>query len=67
MKSRPIIVRVEATYHLTVQEGDSVRQGQRLCEAPEAETEGICPVSGVVRRIQFDPEHHEFMISISKE
>jgi Na+-translocating ferredoxin:NAD+ oxidoreductase RnfC subunit len=67
MKSGPIIVRVEATYHLTVQEGDAVRKGQRLCEAPETEAECICPASGVVRRIRFDPEHHEFMISISKE
>jgi Na+-translocating ferredoxin:NAD+ oxidoreductase RnfC subunit len=66
MNSDETILRVDATYHLIVQEGQTVTQGQRLCDGIEAEPDCICPVSGTVQTIRFDPEHHEFVISVRK-
>ena len=66
MKPDKVVFRVDATYHLTIQEGEIVRRGQKFCEGPHIEAECICPVSGIVRRIRFDPERHEFAISVSK-
>jgi Na+-translocating ferredoxin:NAD+ oxidoreductase RnfC subunit len=66
MKREDITVRVDATYHLTVQAGDAVKRGQRLCEAPETETNSICPASGVIRSIRFDAERHEFVVSLAE-
>jgi Na+-translocating ferredoxin:NAD+ oxidoreductase RnfC subunit len=65
MRREKITLRLDATYHLMVQAGQTVTRGQRLCEDPEPEAECICPVSGTVQSVQFDPEHHEFVISVS--
>lgn len=66
MRPGEITLRVDATYHLTVQEGQTVRRGQRICEGPKIEADCVCPASGTIQSIQFDAEHHEFVISISK-
>ena len=64
MTAKPIILRVDATYHLKVQEGDRIRPADRLCEGPNENGRLAAPVSGIVKRIQFDPGRHEFVIAI---
>jgi Na+-translocating ferredoxin:NAD+ oxidoreductase RnfC subunit len=65
MNAKQVLVRVDATYRLTVHEGGAVSAGQKLCEASGTNEECICPVSGTIRSIRFDPDHHEFAISIA--
>ena len=65
MSVRRSILRVEATYDLTVKVGDRVRQGERLSQNPEPGAAAASPVTGVVRSIRFDPERHEFVITVA--
>lgn len=60
-----VTLRLDATWHLTVAVGDTVRRGQRMNEGPETNESSRAPVSGIVKSIQFDPDHHEFVIVIA--
>lgn len=57
-------IRIDATVSPAVCAGDAVHEGQNLCAA-DAGGSHICPVSGVVQEVRFDPAAHEFVISIS--
>jgi len=57
-----VTLRLDATWHLTVAVGDTVRRGQKMNESPETDESSRAPVSGTVKSIQFDPGHHEFVI-----
>jgi len=65
MSGKQAILRVDATYDLTVKTGDAVRQGERLSHDPSKGTASIAPMTGVIRSIRFDPDHHEFVIVIA--
>jgi len=65
MSGQETILRVEATYDLTARVGDRVRRGERLSRSPESDTASAAPVAGTVKSIQFDPEHHEFVIVLA--
>ncbi len=65
MSEHETVLRVDATYDLAVKVGDSVRQGDRLSQNPEADRLSTAPVAGIVRNIRFDPERHEFVIVIA--
>jgi Na+-translocating ferredoxin:NAD+ oxidoreductase RnfC subunit len=56
---------MEATYDLTAKVGDRVRQGERLSQNSDPGASSAAPVTGIVRSIQFDPEHHEFVVTIA--
>lgn len=58
------IIRMDATYAPAVQVGDRVRKGQNLC-AREAENTCICPITGTVAEVRFDPAQHEFVVTIA--
>jgi Na+-translocating ferredoxin:NAD+ oxidoreductase RnfC subunit len=66
MSEKQVILRVDATYDLTVKVGDRVRQGERLSRNPEPDAPSTSPATGVVRSVQFDPERHEFVIVIAQ-
>ncbi|HNY79151.1 MAG: hypothetical protein RBS72_09060 [Sedimentisphaerales bacterium] len=55
---------MDATHAPAVQVGDKVRKGQNLC-ASEAETTCICPITGTVAEVRFDPAQHEFVVTIA--
>lgn len=59
----PRIIRMDATDAPAVQAGDKVRKGQNLC-AGEAENACICPITGIVAEVRFDPAQHEFVVTI---
>ncbi len=65
MSEKQAILRVDATYDLTVKAGDAIRRGERLSRDPSPGTAFIAPMAGIVRSIRFDPEHHEFVIVIA--
>jgi len=67
MSTHETILRVDATYDLTVKVGDRVCRGDRLSQNPEAGAVSTASVAGAVRSIQFDPERHEFVIGIAAE
>jgi hypothetical protein len=58
------ILRVSATWHLTVEVGDRVLPGQKVNEGPQDESSRAI-ASGVVKSIRFDPDHHEFVVVIA--
>ena len=60
----PIRVTVDATYDLTAQVGDSVRAGEAVCRAENAEKTTTWPTSGRIESIEFDAQNHEFIITI---
>lgn len=65
MAVKRTVVRVEATYGLTVKVGDHVRPGQSLCDAaPATQDSFVCPVPGTIETVRFDPERHEFVITV---
>ncbi len=64
MTDRQIIVRVDATGHLMVQEGDRVRQRQELAKDKAGAT---APASGIIQSIRFDASSHEFVIIIEPD
>jgi Na+-translocating ferredoxin:NAD+ oxidoreductase RnfC subunit len=66
MNPEEITFSVDATYHLMVHEGETIKRGQCICEAPTNEAECTCPASGIIRNIRFDPDSHCFLISISE-
>lgn len=66
MNAREILLRVDATYGLTVKVGDRVRQGERLSPNAPPGALSIAPVTGVVRSIRFDPDRHDFVIAIAE-
>ena len=66
MSEREHILRVNATYDLAVHVGDRVRRGERLSAGTEDKLL-TAPVSGTVRRIDFDPASHEFRVVIAAE
>ena len=57
-----VTLRLDATWHLTVAAGDTVRRGQKMNESPQTNESCRAPVSGTIESIQFDPAHHEFVI-----
>ncbi len=65
MNEKRAILRVDATYDLTVKVGDKVRRGERLSQSPEPGARSAAPVAGTIRSIQFDSERHEFVIAIA--
>ena len=66
MSGHTIILRVDATYDLTVKVGGRIRQGERLSQNPSAGASAAAPATGVVKSIRFDPERHEFEIVITR-
>jgi Na+-translocating ferredoxin:NAD+ oxidoreductase RnfC subunit len=66
MSVQETILRADATYDLTVKVGDKVRRGDKLSQNPSPGAQPIMPATGVIARIQFDPEHHEFVIAIAQ-
>lgn len=58
------IIRMDASHAPAVQAGDKVRKGQNLCAA-EAEETCICPMTGTVTKVWFDPAQHEFVVTIA--
>ena len=58
------IIRMDASHAPAVQAGDRVRKGQNLC-APDAEDTCICPTTGTVTKVRFDPAQHEFVVTIA--
>jgi Na+-translocating ferredoxin:NAD+ oxidoreductase RnfC subunit len=64
MSTHEIILRVDATYDLTVKVGDRINRGDTLSQNPERGAPSTAPATGVVRSIRFDPERHEFVIVI---
>lgn len=65
MSAEETILRVDATYNLTVKVGDRVRRGERLSQNREPAASSVAPAAGVIKSIQFDPEHHEFVVAIA--
>ncbi len=65
MSGQETILRVSATWNLKVQAGDRVRRGQQVSEVPSTDASPTAPVSGLVKKIQFDPGRHEFVIVIT--
>ncbi len=59
------IIRIDATESPAVHAGDSVRKGQNLSARASKETSHVCPGSGVVEEVRFDPAQHEFVISVA--
>jgi len=64
MSSHEVILRLDATYPLSVEVGDAIHQGRILQEAAPLENQVVAPLTGTVRRIRFEPESHEFVITI---
>jgi hypothetical protein len=64
MNAKQTTVRVDATYDVRVRAGDRITPGDRLSDAPEAQTVAA-PISGVVESVDFDPGNHEFVIVIT--
>jgi len=64
MTAEKSIVRVDATYGLAVKVGDEMRPGDPVCNVQAPQASGVCPVHGTIESIRFDPESHEFVISI---
>jgi Na+-translocating ferredoxin:NAD+ oxidoreductase RnfC subunit len=58
-----VIIRVDATSGTELKVGSEVRQGQRLGSLSD-EKDVICPVSGTIGSIRFDPGAHEFVITV---
>jgi len=65
LSTRETILRVDATYDLTVRVGDRVNKGDTLSQNPESGERSAAPVAGTVRSIRFDPARHEFVIAIA--
>ncbi|MEN6424226.1 MAG: hypothetical protein ABFE13_02600 [Phycisphaerales bacterium] len=65
MKQDRTILRVDATYHLMVQVGDTVRRGQKIQKVPDTGESPIAPISGTIESVRFDPADHEFIIVIA--
>jgi len=57
-------VRVDATYGVVVRVGDEVHAGQALGETASAQRPAVCPISGIVEDVRFDPGRHEFVVTI---
>ena len=64
MTAKQVIVRVDATNQLVVQEGDSVRREQSL---RKDEAGATAPASGIIQSIRFDASSHEFVIVIEPD
>jgi Na+-translocating ferredoxin:NAD+ oxidoreductase RnfC subunit len=64
MDTPAVILRIDATCHLTVKPGDRVEQGQRVCDSPASAKTPTAPISGRIEDIRFDPAPHEFIIKI---
>jgi len=66
MTARPVIIRIDATSGTGLKAGTQVRQGQRL-GSQSGERDVVCPVSGTVESIRFDPQAHEFRITVKPQ
>lgn len=64
MAADRIVLRVDATYGVAVKRGDVVCAGEAVSAAASAQTSCVCPVSGVVQEVRFEPDRHEFVVSI---
>lgn len=60
-----VTVRIDATCDPKLRVGQRVQRGQCLCQTIEGSDAPICPVSGVVRAICFEPGDHVFVITIA--
>jgi Na+-translocating ferredoxin:NAD+ oxidoreductase RnfC subunit len=68
MTAGPVIVRVDATSGTGLKAGTQVRQGQRLgSHSGLGEKDVLSPVSGTVESIRFDPQAHEFRITVKPQ
>ena len=66
MISEKTIVRVDATHGLIVRVGDEMLPGDRMCDIHGTPGACVCPVRGTIESISFDPERHEFVISVRR-
>jgi Na+-translocating ferredoxin:NAD+ oxidoreductase RnfC subunit len=64
MSEKQTIMKVDATYSLMVEVGDTVRRGEIVQHVPGPTPSLVAPTSGIIESIQFDPAHHEFIIVI---
>ena len=62
MIQKAITIRVDATNPPIVAPGDRIDRGQKVCTESD---EAICPVSGTIQSVRFDPEAHEFVILVA--
>jgi hypothetical protein len=67
MTSERTFIRVDATHGLIVRVGDDMRPGDIVCDTHAAQSVCVCPVRGTIESISFDPEHHEFVLSVRCE
>lgn len=58
------VIRIDATQSPSVRVGDPVHEGQDLCAGSNAETTYLCPTSGIVEEIRFEPAQHEFVVFV---
>lgn len=65
MSGKQTIMRVSATYSLMVEVGDEVRRGEIIQHVPDTTPSPLAPTSGIIKSIQFDPTHHEFIVVIA--
>ncbi len=65
MSHDDIILRVDATWHLTVQVGDRIRRGEKIHEGPPTGEPATAPATGIIKSIHFDAGRHEFVIAIA--
>ena len=64
MSSRSVVIKVDATAGLAVEEGEDVNAGQVLGQKIEMGEAEFAPVAGVIRQIRFCPDEHCFKITI---
>ena len=64
MAAKRATVRADATYGVAVKVADEVHAGQAIGETASAQTPAVCPISGIVEDVRFDPGRHEFVVTI---
>ena len=62
-----IILKADATSGLKVKLGQKVQKGERLGTTPDTNKPLICPAEGVVEKISFNPDEHDFTIVIKSD
>lgn len=65
MNKKVLTFEVEATYGTDLKPGQRVKKGQVLGISLDFKQEIRAPLNGIVRSVEFNPEHHSFTIEIS--
>ena len=64
MSMKETRVTVDATYDLRVKIGDPVRRGEAIYQSTGPDNDIVWPATGRITSIEFDPQNHEFVITI---